>query len=210
MGSFDEERIKKSFFLSNYRAEAREKRARTVVKPPIVEDSQPEDNSQQEGRISPTDKRDEELESDADDKPMVEVDNLDETRSPPSSPLLGQYTDTLSQGIDQEEEEQEKIVVSRIPSRDMFDSEIESDEEDLDNHEVSSNLLDIEEHIEDMLETALKEKEKEGSESGSQHSSSSGRSGRGSKRISMSIIPKTKTEPSQEPVRRSSRRKAVT
>ena len=170
-----------------------------------------EDNSQQEGRISPTDKRDEEAENNAENKPTVQTDNLDETRSPPSSPLLAQYTDTLSQGIDQDEEDKEKVGASRIPSKDMFDSEFESDsEEDLDNHDVSSNLLDIEENIEDMMETALKEKEKEGSESGSQNSSSSGRSGRGTKRISMSIIPKTKPESSQEPVRRSSRRKAVT
>ena len=57
------------------------------------------------------------------------------------------------------------------------------------------------------MENALKEKEKEGSEASSQNSSSSSRSGRVSKRISMSIIPKKKTESSQEPVRRSSRRK---
>ena len=82
---------------------------------------------------------------------------------------------------------------------------MESDSEE----DVSSNLLDIEDHIEDMMETILKEKEKEGSEVCSQNSSSSSCSGRGSKRISMSIIPKTKTESSQEPVRRSSRKKAI-
>ena len=180
--SVDEERIKKSFFLSNYRPASREKRVRSVVKPPIVEDSQPDEK----------------------EKSNVD-DNLDKTASPPSSPLLGQYTDTLSQGIDQDEEVQEKLVLSRSP-----ESEMKSDsEEDIDSHDVSSNLLDIEEHIEDMMETALKEKEKEGSEVGSQNSSSSSCSGRGSKRISMSIIPKTKSESSQEPVRRSSRKTAI-
>ena len=175
--SVDEERIKKSFFLSNYRPASREKRARSVVKPPIVEDSQ----------------HDEKEKSNVDD-------NLVKTASPPSSPLLGQYTDTLSQGNDQDEEVQEKLVLSRSP-----ESEMESDSEE----DVSSNLLDIEDHIEDMMETVLKEKEKEGSEVCSQNSSSSSCSGRGSKRISMSIIPKTKTESSQEPVRRSSRKKAI-
>ena len=200
--SVDEERIKKSFFLSNYRPEAREKRSRTVVKPPIVEDSQPDDNSQQDfSSDNLTNKQDKQEKSNADD-------NLDDTVSPPSSPLLGQYTETLSQGIDHVVEDKEKLVLTRISSRDMFESENESDsEEEIDTHEVSSNMLDMEEHIEEMMENALKEKEKEGSEASSQNSSSSSRSGRVSKRISMSIIPKKKTESSQEPVRRSSRRK---
>jgi len=80
----------------------------------------------------------------------------------------------------------------------MFASS-DDDEEGDKKQDVSIKLDD---HIEERLKAALNEEEEESVERGSQKSEG------GTKRVSLRVIPKTRSEKSsQEPVRRSSRRK---
>merc|ERR1719305_338707 len=81
--------------------------------------------------------------------------------SPPSSPILDRYTETISQS-------QGPVIERQQSEQDMFAA---SDDEDRVST-VSSNLLDIDKHIEDMMELALKD-HRDTAESETQSSSGS-------------------------------------
>ena len=207
--SFNDDGVKKSFFFSDRlsQKEKREKLKRVVVKPPIVEASQSyKGDVDHDGEEEKNNKKEEEKEDsewvpspegieEEDDK--VQENALDETASLPSSPLLGPYTDTLSQNSDLFPPR------ARTPSKDMFESS--DDDEDEDNRPDVSIKLD--DHIEERLEAALNEREEESEEKGSQQTAASEG---GTKRVSLRVIPRTRSErSSQEPVRRSSRIKKI-
>jgi len=175
---------------------ARDKRTRTVVRPPIVE-SQAVDKENQEQTTS------DDLSSDFPSRsikrmrklaknPIVESQAVnDQTKhisdpdpSPPSSPILDRYTETISQS-------QDPVIERQQSEQDMFAA---SDDEDRVST-VSSNLLDIDRHIEDMMEVALKD-HRDTAESETQSSSGSQarprRKREGTKHVSVSVLPKVR------------------
>ena len=185
----------KSFFLSKGFLQKRETLTRTVVKPPILEASQDSDNAEEleekkDGvNLDEEEKREEEEIED-------NQKNHDDTASLPSSPL---YTHSSHQN-------DLYRLKSRTTSNDMFAS---SDDEEEEKHDVSSNLLDIDDFIDDRLEAAMESKDNEVRERGSDKATGSEH---GTKRVSVSVIPRTREEKSSQeqelkPVRRSSRRK---
>ena len=150
----------------------REKHARTVVRAPIVESSQ-------SGTVEP-------------------LSMVDTTFSPPSSPLLDRYTETISQSQGRDGARVPGVPASNSADRDMF----ASDSEEVDAvSTVSSNLLDIDEKIDDMMEAALLQDNPLApvSQSSSVSSSSSQpqrrsrrKAAEGTKHVTVSVVPKIK------------------
>ena len=123
---------------------------------------------------------------------------VDTTFSPPSSPLLDRYTETISQSQGRDGARLSEVPASNLADRDMF----ASDSEEVDAvSTVSSNLLDIDEKIDDMMEAALLQDNPLApvSQSSSVSSSSSQpqrrsrrKAAEGTKHVTVSVVPKIK------------------